>query len=120
MAVIFCLSSIPGREIDLPSFPNSDKIMHFLAYSALGWLISLRHGLQNRRPSGIDMSGIAVGALYGVSDEIHQLFVPFRDFDPADMAADFLGVTAACWAYGRLYRMREAKAGSDRESASTS
>lgn len=104
MAALFYSSSLPGNEIDLPPFLFSDKLVHFLAYSGLGGLISLRHRLQLRLPKGPDLAGMAVGMLFGVSDEIHQLFVPLRQFAVSDLAADFLGVAAAIWIYGRIFK----------------
>ncbi|MCK4613219.1 MAG: VanZ family protein, partial [Thermoplasmata archaeon] len=37
-------------------------------------------------------SAFILGSLYGVSDEIHQHFVPRRSSDVLDLVADFLGV----------------------------
>ncbi|HEV7591090.1 MAG TPA: VanZ family protein, partial [Longimicrobium sp.] len=41
----------------------------------------------------------ALGSLYGVSDELHQLLVRNRSSDPVDWMADTLGVLAgvALW-----------------------
>ena len=104
MALIFLLSSIPGDELPLPDFRFSDKLAHFLAYSVLGALIGWRHSLRARlggrpaedRPGAWfpDTSGALVGILFGLSDEIHQLFVPLRLFAWSDFAADGLGVLA--------------------------
>ena len=47
--------------------------------NALGWHIPLKHSVG---------SAILLGSLYGVSDEIHQLFVPGRSCDPADWFVD--------------------------------
>lgn len=33
--------------------------------------------------------------LYGISDEIHQLFVPHREFSVRDIVADFAGAVLA-------------------------
>jgi VanZ family protein len=38
---------------------------------------------------------IAIGVLYGMSDEFHQLFVPGRSANIPDLVADALGVTLA-------------------------
>ena len=46
------------------------------------------------------MTAIAISSLYGVSDEFHQRFVPGRDFDVFDMAADALGSIAGAGAMG--------------------
>lgn len=107
MAALFYSSSLPGDEISLPPFPYSDKAVHFAAYAVLGFLIAWRKGLRGHRADvRTDWLGIAAGMLYGVCDEIHQLFVPLRMFDYSDMAADFLGVAVGVGAYrfliGRL------------------
>lgn len=106
MGGLFYASSLPGSEINLPPFPHSDKLAHFLAYFALGWLISLRHAVQKRKPVGSDYLGMALGALYGICDEVHQLFVPFRDFSILDMVADGLGAVAACRVYAALFGVK--------------
>lgn len=104
MALIFWLSSIPGDELPLPEFRFSDKLAHFLAYAALGALIGWRHRLRARlggRPAETrpgawfpDTPGALAGILFGLSDEVHQLFVPMRLFAWSDFAADGLGVLA--------------------------
>lgn len=107
MGTIFWLSSLPGDEVPLPGFLFSDKAAHFLAYALLGTLIGLRHAWR-RRPAAaamtVDPKGLLVGMLYGVSDELHQLFVPLRQFSVGDIAADALGVIAGVWLSRRLAR----------------
>ncbi|MDB5106715.1 MAG: VanZ family protein [Fibrobacteres bacterium] len=102
MAALFYASSLPGDRIHLPPFPYSDKAVHFAAYAALGALIGLRKMLRGPRIGAVgwDFPGLAVGMLYGVSDEIHQLFVPMRMYDYGDMAADSLGVAAGLRLFG--------------------
>ena len=34
------------------------------------------------------LAALAIGSLYGITDEWHQLFVPSRSCDPADWAVD--------------------------------
>lgn len=108
MAAIFWLSDIPGDELPLPDFRFSDKLAHFCAYAVLGASIGLRKRLHlllrgENRPDGLaaggtapvlDLKGAVIGILYGMSDEIHQLFVPLRMFSLGDIAADALGVAA--------------------------
>lgn len=115
MGLIFTLSSIPGDELPLPEFRFSDKLAHFLAYSVLGGLIGWRHGLRARLADGRpapapawDSAGAAVGILFGLSDEVHQLFVPLRLFSWSDFAADGLGVLAGLRLWRRLSRSAEA------------
>lgn len=122
MAAIFWLSDIPGDELPLPQFSFSDKLAHFSAYAVLGASIGLRKRLrrlllagQNKAGGppagetapGFDLKGAAIGVLYGMSDEIHQLFVPLRMFSLGDIGADALGVAAGI-ALARLSDRRTA------------
>jgi len=46
---------------------------------------------------------IAIAVSYGLTDEVHQMFVPGRSAEVADLIADAAGAcagTAACWAWG--------------------
>lgn len=120
MAFIFWLSSIPGDDLPLPDFRFSDKLAHFLAYSVLGALIGWRHSLrarlggrpQEERPGAWfrDASGALAGILFGLSDEVHQLFVPMRLFAWSDFAADGLGVLAGLRIAQRLAGRRAERA----------
>ncbi len=90
-AVIFFLSSLPN----LPPLPgrSSDKIAHALLYSGLGFL-AMRAFLGAFDAPGYLaplLATLLLVGLYGMSDEIHQLFVPHRVFDLRDLAADVVG-----------------------------
>ena len=109
MAFIFYLSSLPGDQVHLPDFWNSDKLVHFFAYSVLGFLIASRrltyYRLQNPKPiypSTHEWISIPLGALYGVSDEIHQRFVPLREYSYWDMTADTCGIIAGYFLFQLL------------------
>ncbi len=107
MAVIFAGSSASH----LPDIPGgfSDKVAHACEYAVLGLLVA--RALAGPRwlsiPLSVAAAAVVLCALYGVSDEYHQLFVPGRDFDPRDMMADALGASAAVgalWAWGIIRR----------------
>jgi VanZ family protein len=105
MASIFYASSLP--EVTLP--PGGDKSWHLIGYTGLGVVIAraLAGGLF--RPVGMPAAVLAIvtGVAYGVTDEIHQMFVPGRSAELADLAADAAGIvigTAACWACGIIGR----------------
>ncbi len=91
MGIIFGLSSIPGDNISALPFPFSDKIEHLIEYTVFGWL--LRNAFNNGYSLTILIRIMAVltGSIYGVTDEIHQLFVPGREFDFKDMLCDAIG-----------------------------
>lgn len=107
-ALIFALSSVSS----VPALPGgmSDKSAHALLYAGLGFLLSRAIG-GVRRPMSVGHLGMVVvfAAAYGLSDECHQLFVPRRQFDLLDIAADVAGGAAgsiAWWLWGILWRFR--------------
>jgi len=97
MATIFYLSSQPMPEIDL-GFAAQDKLVHLVAYGLLGALLlgalPLRAGGYTR---GQALLAATIGALYGISDEWHQFFVPGRSMDMLDMLADAAGALLGAW-----------------------
>ncbi len=71
-------------------FEGSDKLMHALAYAVLA--ACLLFGLAwPPWPRALWAAGLA--ALYGVTDELHQHFVPGRSTDVLDWLADAGGAT---------------------------
>jgi VanZ family protein len=111
MGLIFWLSS----QSVLPSPPGrlTDKQAHALAYATLA-------ALWGRAQSGGRWSGVtgkrvliaAAGAVfYGITDELHQGFVPGRSSELADLAADAVGAAIAgflLWACGIIQARRRA------------
>jgi VanZ family protein len=107
MALIFALSSVPGRR--MPSAHAWDKAAHFCEYAVLGWLLqrALREaGLSPRRAA---VAAAISAAAWGVSDEWHQSFVPRRSVEAADALADALGAATAAAAAAAL-DLRRARA----------
>jgi VanZ family protein len=92
MAFIFYMSSQTGGS--LPSlFIFQDIVFHLGAYAVLGCLFA--RALLNHSP-GMDFRKIICysalfGLVYGVSDELHQLFVPGRQADFFDVITDSVG-----------------------------
>ncbi len=68
------------------------KTAHFAEYAVLGFLLySVCVSFYIKPQQGIPIS-FSVGALYAVSDEIHQYFVPGRACQVRDMLIDSCGV----------------------------
>jgi hypothetical protein len=92
--LIFLLSSMSR----VPALPGgmSDKMAHALLYSGLGFLAAraLAGGFGRPVPWRVVPAVAAFAALYGLSDEAHQLFVPGRQFDLRDTVADVVGGVA--------------------------
>ncbi len=90
-AFIFWLSSQSNliwvsevESVVLGASASPSSIMkHIMEYLILGTL--------TRRASSRTVSSFAFAGLYGVSDEIHQLFVPMRFFSIDDILANFAG-----------------------------
>jgi VanZ family protein len=109
MAGIFALSATP----DLPSPPGGlgDKHAHALVFGGLAVLIY--RALAGGRASGLTarrgLLAVVLATLYGVTDEVHQAFVPGREPHWADVLADAAGALLAAgglWAWGILWSSR--------------
>ncbi|MBK9519708.1 MAG: VanZ family protein [Anaeromyxobacter sp.] len=92
-AVLFWLSDQANPFPWVPgSLWDADKLLHAGAYLVLAALLALglRHatGLGPRRAA---LVAVLLASLYGVSDEVHQSFVPNRTADVADWVADVAG-----------------------------
>ena len=98
MGIIFFISAQPGDNLQLPVFAGADKIAHALAYGLLAaaTLIALPDRLLIGRPRRAAILVWAVCFCYGISDELHQSFVPGRDASVGDLLADGLGAAAVC------------------------
>jgi len=94
-ATIFILSSIQQPEFINIGFEFTDKILHFIAYFSLGsaTIIGLVRNKDEWSRKKLIMVVLLIGALYGASDETHQLFVPGRSCDIADWIADCVGIS---------------------------
>jgi hypothetical protein len=99
-ALLFALSATPGDPdgFDWPllSFPGADKVAHAALYAVLGATLRLATG----------RTGLAVvwAGAYGVSDEVHQAFVPGRSPDPWDWLADVVGAWVGATVVARAAR----------------
>ena len=103
--ILYCLliyiqSAHPSPE-ELPSFKFMDKMLHFVAYGVMGILfyrayLTLR--IRNQQQLLVFLS-IVSASLYGVSDEIHQYFVPDRHAAFSDVIADILGAVCGVFLY---------------------
>ena len=105
MGLIFFFSSLP--DPGGPPGGISDKTAHVLIYAALG--ASLVRALAGGRITAMTLTRIlfaaALGTLYGVSDEIHQHFVPPRTPDILDVAADAVGALVGAMLMTLLARL---------------
>lgn len=106
---IFIQSSFPATG----QYPVSffDKILHFTAYALLGILFYRALGTLtiHKRTHLRALLSIVAASLYGLSDEIHQHFVPARHADMLDWLADVIGSICGVLLYVYFIRRREAR-----------
>ena len=103
--ILYCLfiyiqSANPSPD-QIPSIPFVDKVFHFAAYGIMGILfyrayqtLRIKDNLQM-----LMLFSVVSASLYGISDEIHQSFVPFRDAEVGDVIADIIGAFSGVYLY---------------------
>lgn len=91
-----------------PGVDALSSIAHFCEYTMFGALLAnaLRCHMPLRRACLI---AIACASLYGVSDEVHQLFVPERMCDPVDWMVDTAGSALGSGIAYAVLRKRDAR-----------
>jgi len=98
--IIIYLSSqsYPSRHLPSFLFGLSDKLVHGVEYGVLGILL-YRAFHQTSGTIGSISLAIICAVAFGISDEIHQWFVPHRQADTWDVLADTLGATLFVFAW---------------------
>jgi VanZ family protein len=105
---IFYLSSQSHPEEQLPSFllkDVSDKVLHAVAYSILSLLCyrAFRWAAGPVVARQAVVLAIVTVSVFGLTDEVHQYFVPFRESSWQDWVADTAGaaIGALSWRFVR-------------------
>ena len=98
--MIFYLSSQSHPDDDLPSFlfeEISDKVLHAVEYGILSLLCyrAFRWAAGPAVAQQAVVLAIVTASLYGITDEVHQSFVPLRDSSWLDWLADTIGASIA-------------------------
>ena len=99
-ALIFAFSSIPDLGTGLGGWDLVlRKIAHAAEYAVLGALLV--------RATGRAGLAFTLGALYAVTDELHQTFVSGRHGSPIDVAIDAAGIAVGIvlWQTARARRI---------------
>lgn len=101
MTGIFAASSLSS-----PPVPGgADKPWHALAYCGLSILVvrACARGLPARITLRTFLIALCAVVFYGITDEVHQMFVPGRTASVDDLLADAIGAligAGLCWAWG--------------------
>ncbi len=112
--ILFILTSLPSSMAITTDV--SDKVNHFGAYGLLSVLLYLNLYFQdkievlNKFPATFT---VLIASIYGMVDEIHQMFVPGRSAEFLDWLADFSGslvaVLIARYLIGRIKEIEKNK-----------
>jgi VanZ family protein len=97
--LIFFLSSQSTFPHLPPGLWDFDKLLHAVEYAVLALLLL--------RATGSAWVAFALASLYGVSDELHQSFVPGRSATVYDALADAVGAALAVFPLSRRLGKRE-------------
>ena len=102
--LIFVSSSISSDNLPPLGVLGIDKLVHFGVFFILCFFTHRAFRFQSRSAFVLTYSlslSVVATILYGVSDEIHQIFTPGRDSTVYDALADALGGLL----YAGLYRL---------------
>ncbi len=86
-ACSFYFSSKPHLDY-MPTFWSADKFVHFLCYAGFSFWTAFACNIKCKKQIWIPSLIIS---LWGISDEIHQSFVPNRCVSVFDWISDSLG-----------------------------
>lgn len=108
-SLIFYLSSLPHPEEDLPKFlfeKIGDKLLHLIEYAVLAILCyrAFRRAASPRVAQQAVMFAILATSFYGMTDEVHQAFVPLRESSWLDWIADTAGAVIGAVGASRIMK----------------
>lgn len=107
MALIFYASSQPALPIDgQPHSAAYHQLGHVVAYAVLAILV--RYAVAGLPASG--WLALAITVVYGISDEVHQTFVPNRSGTVRDLLIDSTAASVALGMLALWRRQRSARA----------
>ncbi|MCM3567282.1 VanZ family protein [Neobacillus mesonae] len=105
MAIIWIQSSLPSDQfVELPDSKLDHTIkesLHLIEFAILYVLLVLAFLTRKRSfTTGLNLACAIFAGLYGISDEIHQSFYPYRSSSLFDLVKDFTGI-AVCFYFIR-------------------
>jgi VanZ family protein len=103
-ALILVLTSIPSPPDAPGGIPHLDKVVHFVLYAGLAWLVT--RALRTRTTKVLAFVVVAI-SMFAAVDEWHQQFFA-RDPGVPDWIADVLGASAGVLVALRVRRVETA------------
>jgi len=110
MGFIWFLSSHPSDEFIETPFWFDDLLkesLHLVEFGILFWLFVLALIRHTRLTQKTSVIVAIISILYGLTDEIHQAFVPSRSATVIDFIKDTIGVIVSYWVLKTWYFTKE-------------
>jgi VanZ family protein len=104
--LIFTLSSIHSLRTPDLGFQIQDKFYHACEFAVFGFLLRRSAAVFSFSAPMLWKLSALVGIVYAGLDEIHQYFVPGREADWGDLAADVIGVFLGILIYRMWVRFK--------------
>ncbi|MCQ6274637.1 VanZ family protein [Bacillus sp. V3B] len=116
MIAIWIMSSRPANAlVELPDLDWDAFIkesLHLVEFAILYVLLVLALLTVRGLSPTLNLVCLLIASLYGIIDEIHQSFVPYRSATMIDVVKDIIGVLVASWVvYGAYQNKRFPKLG---------
>lgn len=95
MILIWVLSSNPADAFVKTPFSFDSLLkesLHLIEFAILYWLIAFAFMVNGKWTERASMIAACIAILYGLTDEIHQSFVPARSATVIDFVKDTIGV----------------------------
>ncbi len=101
MGGIFITSHLPSSKLPNLEILDMDKILHAVAYAilAMSAIFAVLPLLNIKSSTFLAIAVTLFCLIYGVSDELHQSFIPSRMASIWDVLADFFGAALASLAW---------------------
>jgi VanZ family protein len=115
--VVGILTLMPANDVPkvswMDNIPNFDKLVHACLFGGLTFLFSLpllKSNFFEKQKLNYSIRISLASSIWGITIEFLQKFyVPSRDFDLLDWAADSVGVIIALWIIIRILKYLEKK-----------
>lgn len=110
MAMIWIMSSLPSNHfVELPDSSldrNIKESLHLIEFAILyGFYVLAALTGKRKFKRSVNMLLAAAAALYGLTDEIHQSFYPYRSASLFDLFKDVLGIAVVYYfVHGAMFR----------------
>ena len=91
-----------------PGVDALSSIAHFCEYTMFGALLANAWRTKVTLPWAV-WAAVLCASLYGISDEIHQIFVPGRTADPIDWLVDTCGAALGAFIAYAILRYRASR-----------